>query len=200
MFNGCNELKSLDLSNFITTSVTDVINMFNNCTSLVVLDISNFDFTKIDTEENSANLFDQLNNLKYLNIKNVNEGEYSFPNSPLNSISNLRVCQSKSLITNTEAINICCDFDITTSDCKSSQDDDENYIIVHFSSECSYGDGGFVGSTTGNIRDTYVKNIVIGGTTYEKNGALNIPANTDVIIHFSSNPTSLEGFFNKNKD
>jgi hypothetical protein len=100
--------------------------MFNNCTSLVVLDISNFDFTGVDVVDNFANLFAQLNNLKYLNIKNVNEGEYNFPSSPLNSIANLRVCQSKSLITNEQAINICCDFDITTSDCKSSQDDCEN--------------------------------------------------------------------------
>ena len=34
MFDGCNSLKSLDLSNFNTQNVTDMIFMFSGCESL----------------------------------------------------------------------------------------------------------------------------------------------------------------------
>ena len=171
--------------------------MFNNCTSLIILDISKFDFS-IDTYDDMFNI---LNNLKYLNIKNVVKGDYSFPDSPLNSIDNLKVCQSETLIDNVKATNICCVFDITTLDCKSTPDGEENYIILHFSNACTYSDNGFVGDATKAVtRDTYVKDIVIGETTYQKTDTLTIEANTDVIINFNAHAESLQGFFNKNSD
>ena len=42
MFDGCNSLISLDLSNFNTQNVTDMSEMFENCYSLISLDLSNF--------------------------------------------------------------------------------------------------------------------------------------------------------------
>ena len=81
------------------------------------------------------------------------------------------------------------------------EDTEENYIKVHFANACSYGDNGFVGtSTTENMRDTYVKDIVIGETSYQKTDTLTIEANTDVIINFNAHAESLQGFFNKNSD
>ena len=42
MFNGCNELEHLDLSNFDTSKVTDMEFMFYNCNKLKYLNILNF--------------------------------------------------------------------------------------------------------------------------------------------------------------
>ena len=47
MFNGCENLTSLDLSNFNTSGVTSMLEMFNNCKSLTSLDLSNFDTSKV---------------------------------------------------------------------------------------------------------------------------------------------------------
>ena len=55
-------------------------------------------------------------------------------------------------------------------------------------------------NNTENMRDTYVKDIVIGETTYQKTDTLTIEANTDVIINFNAHAESLQGFFNKNSD
>ena len=134
MFSGCTSLVSLDLSNFITTKVAFYKTMFNNCTSLVSLDISNFDFSGLTPEnaddpieDSYANMFEKLNNLKYVNLQNVKKGQVDFSATPLNSLANLKVCQSQEekLITNESATNICCDFDVTTLDCKPDSPDKE---------------------------------------------------------------------------
>ena len=136
MFSGCYSLVSLDLSNFITTKVAFYKNMFYNCTSLVSLDISNFDFSGLtkdpndpdaEIEDSYYNMFEQLKNLKYVNLQNVKKGQVDFSATPLNSLANLKVCQSQEdkLITNDGATNICCDFDVTTLDCKPDSPDKE---------------------------------------------------------------------------
>ena len=42
MFSHCKSLSSLDLSNFNTQNVTDMVYMLYNCKSLSSLDLSNF--------------------------------------------------------------------------------------------------------------------------------------------------------------
>ena len=46
MFQECNELENLDLSNFNTSNVTDMQNMFFNCYTLKYLNILNFTLKK----------------------------------------------------------------------------------------------------------------------------------------------------------
>ena len=46
MFNECNELNYLDLSNFNTCKVIDFGIMFQECYELTYVDISNFNFQK----------------------------------------------------------------------------------------------------------------------------------------------------------
>ena len=48
MFNGCESLTSLDLSNFNTSSVENMENMFNGCKSLTSLDLSNFNTSLVE--------------------------------------------------------------------------------------------------------------------------------------------------------
>ena len=50
--NRVNEFRSLDLSNFNTSNVTDIANMFTLCPRIDTLDISNFDLSKVKTMNN----------------------------------------------------------------------------------------------------------------------------------------------------
>ena len=47
MFSQCNNLTSLDLSNFNTSRVTDMYSMFQSCSKLTSLDLSNFNTSKV---------------------------------------------------------------------------------------------------------------------------------------------------------
>ena len=47
MFQGCESLPNLDVSNFNTSKVTDMGSMFNWCVSLWSLDIRNADFSSV---------------------------------------------------------------------------------------------------------------------------------------------------------
>ena len=49
MFEGCNGLTSLTLSSFDTSNVTDMNNMFSGCSGLTSLDLSNFKTSKVTT-------------------------------------------------------------------------------------------------------------------------------------------------------
>ena len=56
MFYNCSALTSLDLSSFNTQNVTNMTYMFNGCSNLTNLNISNFDFTKVTSYNNIFNL------------------------------------------------------------------------------------------------------------------------------------------------
>ena len=58
MFQQCNELISLNLSNFNTSKVTDMQWMFNNCVKLEYLNISNFN---INDNCNTKNMIKDIN-------------------------------------------------------------------------------------------------------------------------------------------
>ena len=61
MFDLCNSLKSLDLTNFNTENVTDMYYMFAYCTSLESLDLTNFNTAKVT---NMAGMFQSCYALK----------------------------------------------------------------------------------------------------------------------------------------
>ena len=68
MFNYCVTLKSLDISNFNTSSVTNMWGMFSACVSLESLDLSNFN------TENVTNMYAmfQYCPLKVLDLSSFN--------------------------------------------------------------------------------------------------------------------------------
>ena len=81
MFQNCNELEYLDLSNFNTSNVTDMTAMFNesnkimfqNCYELEYLNLSNFDTSNVT---DMTCMFNKCQNLKiiegfnnFINIK-----------------------------------------------------------------------------------------------------------------------------------
>ena len=53
-------------------------------------------------------MIDGINNLEYLDIYNVNNGNTYITNSQLNRINNLTICQDKNFINNPKTNNICC--------------------------------------------------------------------------------------------
>ena len=114
MFNGCNSLKSLNLSNFITSSVTDMSKMFYNCNSLNVLDISNFDMRGIDSDT-SEDMFENMDQLKYLNIYNLQDNNI-ISRSALSNKNDLISCQKND--NNQMTVSICCDYNIGEGICE----------------------------------------------------------------------------------
>lgn len=69
MFSNCENLTTLDVSNFNTINVTNMNNMFNSCYSLKTLDVSNFDTSKVT---DMSYMFYICNSLTALDLSNFN--------------------------------------------------------------------------------------------------------------------------------
>ena len=70
MFENCNELEYLDLSNFKTSKVTNMENMFNQCYEIKeIKGINNFNTNNVT---NMRCMFKDCNELKSLNLSNFN--------------------------------------------------------------------------------------------------------------------------------
>ena len=65
MFNGCQNLSSLDLSYFNTTNVTNMTHMFEDCKALTSLDLTNFNTEKVT---DMACMFYNCQNLSSLDL------------------------------------------------------------------------------------------------------------------------------------
>ncbi len=88
MFGDCHSLKSLDLSSFDTSNVTVMDDMFFNCISLPSVDLSNFDTSKVT---DMAGMFSVCANLQSLDLSNFNTSNvtnmaYMFSNISLQSL------------------------------------------------------------------------------------------------------------------
>ena len=69
MFNRCENLISLSLSNFNTSQVTDMSFMFANCSSLTTLDVSNFNTSNVT---NMSSMFARCSSLTTLDVSKFN--------------------------------------------------------------------------------------------------------------------------------
>ena len=67
MFYGCENLTSLDLSNFDTSNVTNMYGMFSGCWGLTSLDVSNFDTSNVTS---MGYMFSDDSGLTSLNVSN----------------------------------------------------------------------------------------------------------------------------------
>ena len=67
MYNNCEAIKELKLSNFDTYKVIDMGYMFYNCQAIKELNLSNFNTINVI---NMTNMFGRCRNLKILNISN----------------------------------------------------------------------------------------------------------------------------------
>ena len=70
MFTECNEIKLLDLSNFITDNVKDMSFLFSDCFKLKeIKGINNFKTSKV---VNMESMFNSCKELEYLDLSNFN--------------------------------------------------------------------------------------------------------------------------------
>ena len=91
MFDGCNSLTSLNLSNFNTQNVIYMNCMFWGCSSLTSLNLSNFNTQNVT---NMSLMFRGCNSLTYLNLSNFNTQnvtDMSFMFSGCNSLASLNL-------------------------------------------------------------------------------------------------------------
>jgi len=86
MFNSCNRLTSLDVSNFNTSNVTDMWAMFGGCNSLTSLDVSNFNTSKVTL---MFAMFAGCSNLTSLNLSNFNTSNVTNMDGMFESCSSL---------------------------------------------------------------------------------------------------------------
>ena len=86
MFNGCNSLASLDVSNFNTSNVTNMRNMFFNCINLTSLDVSNFNTSNVTSMEG---MFFNCNKLTLLDVSNFNTSNVTSMVNMFNSCNKL---------------------------------------------------------------------------------------------------------------
>jgi surface protein len=188
MFEGCNQLESIRLSSFSSSLLTNTNYMFKGCNMLKFLDIQNCD----DVMSSSIiSMFDGVENLKYINIYNVvQSGNLAGAIlDALNTIDKLIVCQKNQIITNNNAIYACCNYNNDNSKCEFS-----NFMTIKYKVETQYSNGFQINSRLG------INFIIYNNKNYRRNEALTISANTEIKIHFLSDVTSLESFFDSSTD
>ena len=71
MFSECTNLESLDLRNLKLSSVTNLDSMFKSCSSLKEIDLSNLDATSVTT---MSSMFFNCTSLTYINLSNIKLG------------------------------------------------------------------------------------------------------------------------------
>ena len=86
MFSSCRSLKSLNLSSFDTTNVTDMYGMFFYCDWLKSIDLSSFDTTNVI---NMRWMFNFCSSLEKQNIKVSEKGSKIFEEFETSLISNV---------------------------------------------------------------------------------------------------------------
>ena len=180
MFRSCLLLISLDLSSFDTSSVKSMPSMFYECSSLKSIDLSNFNTASLTSSNDMNTIFSKCDNLKYIKLFGVTEGNSKLSSSYLNSINNLIVCQDKTILNIPDMKPICCDYNIEFDICQSN-----NYIKLYYKENTTYIEG-FKNSYRNNINF-----IIYNNTTMTDSDTLVIQADTKVEIHFKSDIDNL---------
>jgi surface protein len=94
IFENCISLKSLNLSNFNTSKVSDMSGMFEGCESLQYLDISHFSTNSLGSQDNLNGAFDLIENSIYLNLFNI-EDEHSKITQQIKDKTNFIICSKE---------------------------------------------------------------------------------------------------------
>ena len=173
---------------------------------LIYLDLSEFDMAKV---EDYNNMFNDVSNLKYIDITNIKNYETKFideiKRSGLIQNEDLIVCQQDSIfIKDNVKLVTCCDFNILNGFCQST-----NYISVKYGQTNGGNDieyeKGFNFYKEENIlkENSFRKNldfINIGNHTYSGKNKLSIKSDIEIEIHFPPSIISLKSFFDSNLD
>ena len=111
MFYDCSSLTSLDLSNFITSNVTNMNMMFSGCSSLTSLNLSNFDTSNVT---NMDSMFYRCSSLTSLDLSNFDTSKVTNMDSMLYNCSSIQILKLQNFfilnITNVDNIFYECNF------------------------------------------------------------------------------------------
>ena len=192
LFTGCSNLTEIDLSMLNTTLVIDMHNMFYGCTNLKLIDLYN---VKMDNLITAHKMFKNLDNLKYIDLIDVDNSVNNITETELNIKDDLIVCQKEIIITNINAKYQCCYYNTINGICES-----DSYIILIYRENVTY-ESGFVIENEKNIEFRNNMLYVVSNRKIINNKEkLDILPNTKIEIHFSSDITTLENFFDSNYD
>ena len=86
MFDNCQSLTNLDLSNFDTSKVTTMSSMFSDCLSLTTLDVSSFDTSNVTT---MSNMFYDCSSLTTLDVSSFDTSKVTHMSRMFSSCSDL---------------------------------------------------------------------------------------------------------------
>ena len=112
LFNGCNSLSSINLSNFDTYNVNDMGQMFYGCNSLIYIDLSNFNMINCYSYHG---FFSNINNIRYINLFNF-KNDIIIGDSFYGSGNIHFVCQSEQIINTQNSFN-CCNYNFDYDEC-----------------------------------------------------------------------------------
>ena len=188
LFNGCEKIISIDLTNLVTKSNVVITSLFTGCTSLKKLDISGLDFS---SAQKTNDVFSNLESLKYINIMDIdasNDIKTDLKNN-LEEKNDLIVCQNSNILEGDKITNICCNYNAENEICESI-----NYIIIYYGQDIKYE------SKFGNEYRNEIRFIISGNSSYTKDESFEISKGSKIEISLSSTVTSLEKFFDKNSD
>lgn len=96
MFAGCDKLKKIDLSKFITDNVSNMCGMFMYCKNLTYIDLSNLNTENVT---NMSQMFDHCENIKNINVGNINTNKVVNMHYMFNCCYNLEKIELGSLTT-----------------------------------------------------------------------------------------------------
>ena len=86
MFEGLNNIKSIDFSKFDASNVENMANMFNKCSSLNYLNLSNFTTANVN---NMENMFNGCSSLNYIDLSNFNTSKVEIMKNMFGGCSSL---------------------------------------------------------------------------------------------------------------
>ena len=175
-------IRSIDLSHFDSSSLNNIGNIFYNCSGLVALDMSNLNIQNVN---GISNMFNNNNNLRYIVLKNTNISE----KESLGLDDTIIICRDDNTLQNITNPNICCDFDLEYSICRTN-----NYITVNFSKSIDYSQG-FSESNTNRNSISFIN---YNNITYGINKITTINKNDIIELHFLEPITNLSSFFKGN--
>ena len=170
---------SIDLSNFDSSSVTNMNSMFSGCTGLMALDMRNMNLENI---ANSENIFKDITNLRFINVKEIKNIE-KIDTSVLENLK-LLVCNNSEVFNSINSIYYCCEFDLEEKKCHTN-----NYIRVKYNQNKEYNSGFQKGATY----------ILYKGSIFKSTDNLNIQEYNYMEIHFGSPVESLKNFFSSDE-
>lgn len=98
MFESCEKLSSIDVSNFVTSNVINMEWMFDTCNNVTELDISNFDTRNVVDMDGMFSYCNKLESINLRGIRLANSCDMTFCGCPLLRNINLSYVDTKDVI------------------------------------------------------------------------------------------------------